>query len=75
LDRGIRQNIEIPERRKRSKKVERHRQDDDDGVWLQGQNGEAMSREVTYKRLRYHNHLDESIVTTEWGKMEEETLL
>ena len=39
-----------------------------------GQNGKAMQIKVHLPLLRYHNHLDESIVATEWTKQEEETL-
>ena len=38
------------------------------------QDGQAMPRKVQPTPSRYHNHLDESIVTTEWSKAEERIL-
>lgn len=54
--------------------VELDSQIDGDRVWSQAANRQTVSRAVPPTTYRYHNHLDATIVTTEWSPQEETTL-
>lgn len=75
LDFQVRQDPEIPEVIAACEKMEPNRKDPLTIILHPRKVGKAMPRKVHPYPSRYHNHLDESIVTTEWTKQEEQTLL
>lgn len=66
MERGGRQDPQVPEVVAGGAQVGQHRKDNVGRVRHQGQDGQAMQRQVHPSLRRYHNHLDSAIVNTEW---------
>lgn len=74
MERGGGQDPEVPEGGARGAQVGQHRAHHGGRVRHQGQDRQAVQRQVPPLRRRYRSHLDSAIVNTEWTAEEERTL-